>query len=145
MIFNHFGSQNRGQPIARKNMRKIRGTSASNELTGNKKRNRMWGYEGDDVFFPNGGMDKVWGGPGDDTIVISPGKGYVMVMDMQRGDVIDVAVAVTPEDCPTIVIEKKSNSAWISNSKSSDVYAFVRGYEADWLEIDLVMMEVYVA
>ena len=131
--------------MARKNMRKIRGTSASDELTGNKKRNRMWGYEGDDVFFPNGGMDKVWGGPGDDTNVISQGKGYVKMMDMQRGDVIDVAVAAAPEDCPTIVIEKKGNSAQISNSKSSDVYAFVRGYEADWLEIDCVMMEVYVA
>ena len=105
----------------------------------------MWGYEGDDVFFPYGGMDKVWGGPGDDTIVISQGKGYVKVMDMQRGDVIDVAVAVAPEDCPTIVIEKKSNSAWISNSKCSDVYAFVKGYEVDWLEINCVMIEVYVA
>ena len=102
----------------------------------------MWGYEGDDVFFPNGGMDKVWGGAGDDTIVISPGKGYVMVMDMQRVDVIDVAVAAAPEDCPTIVIEKKGDGVRISDSKSSDDYAALKGYEADWLEIDCVMMKI---
>ena len=128
--------------MARKNIRKIRGTSASDQLTGNKKRNWMWGYEGDDVFFPYGGMDKVWGGPGDDTIVISPGKGYVKLMGMQPGDVIDLAVAVAPENCSTIVIEKKGDDTWISNSKNSDVYAVVKDYDANFLKINCDTVEI---
>ena len=102
----------------------------------------MWGYEGDDVFFPHGGMDKVWGGPGDDINVISQGKGYVKMMDMQRGDVIDVAVAAAPEDCPTIVIEKKGDGVRISNSKSSDIYAVVKGVEAYMLNLDFANREI---
>ena len=128
--------------MARKNMRKIRGTSASDQLTGNKKRNLMWGYEGDDYITSGEGKDKVWGGAGDDTIVISPGKGYVKLMDMQLGDVIDFAAVVDPEDCPVIVIENKGNSAWISNNKNSDVYAVVKNYEANYLEINCETMEI---
>ena len=61
---------------------------------------------------------------------------------MQRGDVIDAAVAIAPDDCPSIVTETKGDDAWIRHGKSSDVYAVVKGVEADWLEIDCVMVKI---
>ena len=122
--------------MGRKNKRKIRGTSASDELTGNKRRNLIWGYEGDDYIESGEGKDKVWGGEGDDTIVAAQGKGYVKVMDMQIGDKIEFC------GCTSTVIEMNGDDAWISNSKSSDVYAVVKGVDADFLNLDFANREI---
>ena len=77
-----------------------------------------------------GSIDKVWGGASVVTIVITPDKGFVKVMDMQRGDVIEGAVAVAPKNCPAIVIELMGERAWIRNGTKLDVYAFVKGADA---------------
>ena len=122
--------------MARKSMRKIRGTSGSDDLTGNEERNLIWGYEGDDYIESGEGKDKVWGGEGDDTIVAAQGKGYVKVMDMQVGDKIEFC------GCTSTVIEMNGDDAWISNSKSSDVYAVVKGVEAYMLNLDFANREI---
>ena len=120
--------------MGRKSKRKIRGTSGSDELTGDKKRNLIWGYEGDDRIDSGEGKDKVWGGEGDDTIVAAQGKGFVKVMDMQIGDKIEFC------GCTSTVIESEGNDAWIRNG--SDVYAVVKGVDKDLLKLDFANREI---
>ena len=120
--------------MGRKSKKKIRGTSASDELTGTKRKNLIWGYEGDDRIESGEGKDKVWGGEGDDTFVtVDGGKGHVKVMDMQIGDKIEFC------GCASTVIEMKGNDAWIK--KGDDVKAVVKGVDADLLSLDFANRE----
>ena len=49
--------------MARKKRRKIRRTDGDDELIGTKKKNRLYGYDGDDVIDGGaGGKNKAWGG-----------------------------------------------------------------------------------
>ncbi len=121
--------------MGRKSKKKIRGTSASDELTGTKRKNLIWGYEGDDRIESGEGKDKVWGGEGDDTFVtVDGGKGHVKVMDMQIGDKIEFC------GCASTVIEMKGNDAWIK--KGDDVKAVVKGVDADLLSLDFANREI---
>merc|ERR1712196_248434 len=103
--------------------------------TGTKRKNLIWGYEGDDRIESGEGKDKVWGGEGDDTIVtVDGGKGHVKVMDMQIGDKIEFC------GCASTVIEMKGDDAWIK--KGDDVKAVVKGVDADLLSLDFANREI---
>jgi len=97
MVFSKLETQNHGQPMGSKSMRKIRGTIGRDELTGNNEGNLIWGYEGDDYIESGEGNDKVWGGKGDDEIFagadddsILGGYGNDVVYGQFGNDIINV-------------------------------------------------------
>ena len=113
----------------RKNNRKIKGTGGHDVLTGTKRRNVIWGLDGDDTIESGEGKDKAYGGAGDNTFVtVNGGNGYVKIMDFQPGDSIEFC------GCSSTTIEMRKEDSWIVNG--NDVMAVVKGVEADDLKIN---------
>ena len=109
--------------------RKLRGTRGDDELTGTRRKNRVYGRKGDDLIRTEEGRYSVWGGDGHDTFeTLNGGKGYMKIMDFEASDTITFC------GCPSTRIEQRGNNAWIV--KLDDVKAVVKGVRASDLDID---------
>ena len=72
---------------------------------------------------------KVYGGKGMDKFVtLNGGKGYMKIMDMEAGEVIEFC------GCASTEIEQRGKHVWIV--KGDDVKAVVRNANADDFEMD---------
>ena len=112
-----------------KNRKKLRGTDGVDELTGTRRKNRIYGRKGDDLIRTEEGRYWLWGGEGDDTFeTLNGGKGYMKIMDFEAGDIIGFC------GCASTRIEQRGNNAWIV--KGDDVKAVVKGVSASDLTID---------
>jgi Ca2+-binding RTX toxin-like protein len=111
--------------------RKLRGTRGDDELTGTRRKNRVYGMGGNDSISTEEGRYSVWGGEGEDTFnTLDGGKGYMTIMDFEASDTITFC------GCPATRIEQRGNKAWIV--KGDDVKAVVKGVRASDLDIDFV-------
>ena len=116
------------QKMAKKG-KKLRGTNRADELTGTRRKNRVYGRKGDDLIRTEEGRYWLWGGDGNDTFeTLNGGKGYTKIMDFEEGDIITFC------GCATTRIEQRGKNAWIV--KGDDVKAVVRGISADDFDID---------
>lgn len=112
-----------------KKRKKLRGTNRADELTGTRRKNRVYGRKGDDLISTEEGRYRVWGGAGNDTFeTINGGKGYMKIMDFEAGDIIGFC------GCASTRIEQRGKNAWIV--KGDDVKAVVKGVSASDLTID---------
>ena len=112
-----------------KKRKKLRGTNRADELTGTRRKNRVYGRKGDDLISTEEGRYRVWGGAGNDTFeTINGGKGYMKIMDFEAGDIIGFC------GCASTRIEQRGKNAWIV--KGDDVKAVVKGVSASDLNID---------
>ena len=112
-----------------KNRKKLRGTNGADELTGTRRKNRVYGRKGDDLISTEEGRYRVWGGDGNDTFeTLNGGKGYMKIMDFEEGDIITFC------GCASTRIEQRGKNAWIV--KGDDVKAVVKGVNASDLTID---------
>ena len=115
--------------MAKKRWKKLRGTDAADELTGTRRKRRIYGRAGDDIISTEEGKYKVWGDAGADTFkTLKGGKGYMKIMDFEAVDTITFC------GCASTRIEQRGNNAWIV--KGDDVKAVVKGVDADDLDID---------
>ena len=115
--------------MAKKRWKKLRGTDWADELTGTRRRRRIYGRGGDDIISTPDGRFKVWGGGGADTFkTLNGGKGHMKIMDFEAGDTITFC------GCPNTRIEQRGENAWIV--KGDDVKAVVKGVDANDLDID---------
>ena len=110
-------------------LKTINGTQNADYLTGPKKNDLMKGLAGDDIISSGAGNDKVWGGRGLDRFVTKGfAKGYMKIMDMEVGEVIEYC------GCPATTLKQKGKNVWIT--LGSDVKAVVKNTEVDFLEVD---------
>ena len=108
---------------------KLRGTDGPDELTGTKKKKRIYGFGGDDLIRTEEGRYKVFGGDGADTFeTLNGGKGHMTIMDFEAGDTITFC------GCASTRVEQRGKNAWIV--KGDDVKAVVKGVDAKDLDID---------
>lgn len=115
--------------MAKKSRRTIKGTSKDDVLTGTKKKDRIKGYGGDDIIDSGAGKDKVWGMKGKDRFVTkSFAKGYMKIMDMEEGEVIEFC------GCPQTRLVQKRKNVWIE--LGDDVKAVVKNANVDDFEMD---------
>ena len=115
--------------MAKKSRRTLKGTSKDDVLTGTKKKDRIKGYGGDDIIDSGAGMDKVWGMKGKDRFVTkSFAKGYMKIMDMEEGEVIEFC------GCPQTRLVQKRKNVWIE--LDDDVKAVVKNAKVDDFEMD---------
>ena len=115
--------------MAKKSRRTLKGTSKDDVLTGTKKKDRIKGYGGDDIIDSGAGMDKVWGMKGKDRFVTkSFAKGYMKIMDMEEGEVIEFC------GCPQTRLVQKRKNVWIE--LGDDVKAVVKNANVDDFEMD---------
>ena len=115
--------------MAKKSRRTLKGTSKDDVLTGTKKKDRIKGYGGDDIIDSGAGMDKVWGMKGKDRFVTkSFAKGYMKIMDMEEGEVIEFC------GCPQTRLVQKRKNVWIA--LGDDVKAVVKNAKVDDFEMD---------
>ena len=111
--------------------RKLRGTRGDDELTGTRRKNRVYGRKGDDLIRTEEGRYSVWGGDGHDTFeTLNGGKGYMKIMDFEASDTITFC------GCPATRIEQQGKNIRIV--KGDDVKAVVKGVRADDFDIDFV-------
>ena len=109
--------------------RKLRGTRGDDELTGTRRKNRVYGMGGNDSISTKEGRYSLWGGEGEDTFnTLNGGKGYMKIMDFEAGDIIGFC------GCASTRIEQRGKNAWIV--KGDDVKAVVKGVSASDLTID---------
>jgi hypothetical protein len=115
--------------MAKKSRRTLKGTSKDDVLTGTKKKDRIKGYGGDDIIDSGAGKDKVWGMKGKDRFVTkSFAKGYMKIMDMEEGEVIEFC------GCPQTRLVQKRKNVWIE--LGDDVKAVVKNAKVDDFEMD---------
>jgi hypothetical protein len=115
--------------MAKKSRRTLKGTSKDDVLTGTKKKDRIKGYGGDDIIDSGAGKDKVWGMKGKDRFVTkSFAKGYMKIMDMEEGEVIEFC------GCPQTRLVQKRKNVWIE--LGDDVKAVVKNANVDDFEMD---------
>ena len=118
--------------------RKLRGTDGPDELTGTKKKKRIYGFGGDDLIRTEEGRYKVFGGDGADTFeTLNGGKGHMTIMDFEAGDTITFC------GCASTRIEQRGKNAWIV--KNDEVKAVVRGVAAEDLQIDFDQAVIFLA
>ncbi len=109
--------------------RKLRGTDDPDELTGTKKKKRIYGFGGDDLIRTEEGKYRVFGGDGADTFeTLNGGKGFMKIMDFEADDTITFC------GCASTRIVQRGKNAWIV--KGDDVKAVVKGVKAEDLDID---------
>ena len=115
--------------MGKKSRRTIKGTSKDDVLTGTKKKDRIKGFRGDDIIESGAGMDKVWGMKGKDRFITEGfAKGYMKIMDMEVGEVIEFC------GCPqTKLVQKRKNVRIVLGD---DVKAVVKNAKVDELDID---------
>jgi Ca2+-binding RTX toxin-like protein len=117
-----------------KKRKKLRGTNGADELTGTRRKNRVYGRKGDDLIRTEEGRYWLWGDEGKDTFkTLNGGKGYMKIMDFEAGDKITFC------GCASTRIEqfgKKGQHARIV--KGNDIKAIVKGVKAEDLNIDFV-------
>ena len=65
--------------------KRIRGSEASDSITGTNKAERIYGSDGDELINAGTGKDYAYGKGGKDTFKIDTGKGYVTIMDYVDG------------------------------------------------------------
>ena len=112
-----------------KKRKKLRGTNGADELTGTRRKNRVYGRKGDDLIRTKEGRYWLWGDEGKDTFeTLNGGKGYMKIMDFEASDTITFC------GCASTRIEQRGNNAWIV--KGDDVKAVVKGVSASDLTID---------
>ena len=112
-----------------KNRKKLRGTRGDDELTGTRRKNRVYGMGGNDSISTEEGRYSVWGGEGEDTFnTLNGGKGFMKIMDFEASDTITFC------GCASTRIEQRGKNAWIV--KGDDVKAVVKGVSASDLTID---------
>ena len=115
--------------MATQRWKKLRWTDGADELTGTRRRRRIYGRGGDDIISTPDGRFKVWGGGGADTFkTLNGGKGHMKIMDFDAGDEITFC------GCASTRIEQRGENAWIV--KGDDVKAVVKGVDANDLDID---------
>ena len=115
--------------MAKKRWKKLRGTDGADELTGTRRRRRIYGRAGDDIISTKEGKYKAWGNEGADTFkTLDGGKGHMKIMDFEADDTITFC------GCPATRIEQRGKNAWII--KYDDVKAVVKGIKAEDLSID---------
>ena len=111
--------------------RKLRGTRGDDELTGTRRKNRVYGMGGNDSISTEEGRYSVWGGEGEDTFnTLNGGKGYMKIMDFEANDTITFC------GCASTRIEQQGKNIRIV--KGDDVKAVVKGVRADDFDIDFV-------
>lgn len=114
---------------------KLLGTPERDELIGTGNQQRVYGLGGDDVISSEAGKYRVWGGEGMDTYVtVNDGRGYMRIMDMEPGEVIEFC------GCPSTRIEQRGKNAWIV--KLDDVKAVVANVNADDLKLDYDLRQI---
>jgi len=116
--------------MARPKRNKIKkGTRGNDVLTGTKKNDQIKGLAGDDIIESGAGKDRVWGGKGKDRFITEGfAKGYMKIMDMEAGEVIEYC------GCPATTLKQKGKDVWIT--LGSDVKAVVKNTEVDFFEVD---------
>lgn len=125
----------RQQSRAKSSRRKLFGTPERDELIGTPKQRLVYGLGGDDLISTKEGTYRVWGGSGMDTYVtINDGNGYMRIMDMEPGEVIEFC------GCPATRIEQRGKNAWIV--KLDDVKAVVANVNADDLKLDFSLRQI---
>ena len=115
--------------MAKNRRNKLRGTNGPDELTGTRRKRRIYGRGGDDIISTPEGRFKVWGGEDNDTFkTLNGGKGYMKIMDFEAGDTITFC------GCASTRIKQRGKNAWIV--KGDDVKAVVKGVDARDLNMD---------
>ena len=120
---------------AKQSQGKLLGTPERDELIGTRNQQWVYGLGGDDVISSEAGKYRVWGGEGIDTYVtVNDGKGYIRIMDMEPGEVIEFC------GCPSTRIEQRGKNAWVV--KLDDVKAVVANVNADNLKLDYDLRQI---
>ena len=118
--------------MAKNRRNKLRGTNGPDELTGTRRKRRIYGRGGDDIISAPEGRYFAWGGDDADTFeTLNGGKGFMKIMDLEPEDKITFC------GCASTRIEqfgKKGQHARIV--KGDDIKAIVKGVDADDLDID---------
>ncbi len=120
---------------AKKSQEKLLGTPDHDQLIGTRNQQRIYGLGGDDLISSESGKYRAWGGEGMDTYVtVNDGMGYMRIMDMEPGEVIEFC------GCPSTRIEQRGKNAWVV--KLDDVKAVVANVNADNLKLDYDLRQI---
>lgn len=106
----------------------VSGTSGADALTGDSRKNTIWGHAGSDAITGKGGDDILWGGAGADRFVYDDTAiGVDRIKDFSAGDKIDLSGI----DANTSVAGDQAfhfiGRAWLDEAQDLGFYRDVRG------------------